>query len=249
MRRTALLSACAFATLAWCFTGTAFAQRLDGPATRDVYFTFSQPVVVPSRTLPPGKYLFRVVGDGRTIVRIFAGDGSKLIHTAMSVHAMRSDQPERPEIRLIESAADTPVAIGTWWYPEMRQGWEFVYPREQAMKMAKTAKQPILTTARAVPENEMSSGELVRIDPSGQQAPYAANSQPAPLVGTAQVGEVAASDAAANRVASAMTSQEGQAPGGRTALPRTASATPLVALAGMIAFVAAFAVRFWRRAA
>jgi hypothetical protein len=234
-----------------CFSAPSLAQRLDAPATRDVYFTFSQPVMVPATTLPAGKYLFRVVGDGRTIVQIYTGDRSKLVHTAMTVQTMRADQPERPEIRLIEGAADGPVAIGTWWYPEMRQGWEFVYPREQAMKLAKTAEQPILTTAENVAAGEMDSAELVRLEPSGQQSAYAASKEPGAVTGMAQVGEVAgstaAADAAANRVANQMAGAGSTQ--ARSTLPKTASQTPTVALAGLLAFAAACGLRVWRRIA
>ena len=254
MRRTTFLTACAVAALSWGLAGTANAQRLDAPTTRDVYFTFSEPVVVPGRTLPAGKYLFRVMGDGRTIVQIYSGDRAKLIHTAMSVQAMRADQPERPEIRLIESSANTPVAIGTWWYPEMRQGWEFVYPREQAMTLAKTAKQPILTTtAQNVSAEKAGEGELVRLEPSGQQAAFDA-SENRPLTGTARVGEAASADASASAAAAPASpnaatpartpvSQQAQAGTTRTTLPRTAGTLPLVALAGLVSLFGGLALR------
>jgi hypothetical protein len=253
MRRTTILSACTIALLA-C-TGTAFAQRMDAPQTRDVSFTFSQPVIVPNKTLPAGKYLFRLVDSSRTIVQIYAGDGSKLVHTAMSAQVSRSDQPEKPEIRLIESSADTPVAIGSWWYPEMRQGWEFIYPRSQAVTIAKTAKQPVLTTAQNTPADNVSSGDLVRLDSSGQQVPYSPNQSS--MTGTAQIGEVTAADAAANRVAAAMTERpdtraSASAPisqSARAELPRTASNMPVVGLVALIALSAALGLGIWRRIA
>ncbi len=132
-----------------------------------------------------------------------------MIQRAMVVHAARSDSPERAEIRLIEGASNAPVAVGTWWYPSQRQGWEFIYPRDQALKLAKTARQPILTTAENVPAEKIDSSDLVRVEPSGSQADFSAseNPQPAQVRGTAQVGEVAAADANANQVAAAMSNQ------------------------------------------
>jgi hypothetical protein len=253
MRRT-FITACTAAVLTW--TGVASAQRLDGPVTRDVYFTFSEPIVVPNRTLPAGKYLFRVIGDGRNIVQIYSGDRAKLIHTAMSVGTMRADQPERPEIRLIESS--TTPAVGTWWYPEMRQGWEFIYPRAQAMTLAKTAKDSILTTAENVKPDDAGSAELVRLEPSGQQSAFAASGN-RELTGAARVGEVAEADANANQVASAMSGQAGasaaarsatpapvtqqaQSTTARTTLPRTASQRPFITLMGLLSLAAAGAI-------
>jgi hypothetical protein len=256
--RMNFLKACTLAGLVWGFTGTAAAQvpqSPDLPATRDVYFTFSQAVTVPNQTLPAGKYLFRVTGQGRNIVEIYSADKSRLIRRVQAVHSARSDSPERAEIRLIEGPADAPVAIGTWWYPLQRQGWEFIYPREQAMKLAKTATQPILTTAENVPADRIDpSSELVRIEPTGAQADYAPN-QPTQVRGTAQVGEMADADANANQVAAAMSGQNAQSSStmaradsaaGRTALPRTASSTPSVALISVLALAAGLALGFRR---
>jgi hypothetical protein len=248
--------ACTLAALSWGVSGTAsaqVAQSPDTPATRDTYFTFSQPVMVPNQTLPAGKYLFRVTGTGRNIVEIYSSDKSKLIQRVMAVQAARSDSPERAEIRLIESSSNSPVAVGTWWYPSQRQGWEFIYPREQAMKLAKTARQPILTTAANVPAENVGSSDLVRVEPSGSQAEFKSseNPQPSQVRGTAQMGEVAAADANANRVASAMSGQSttARAEGTRAALPRTASSTPTIALISLLACAAGLALGFRRRQA
>jgi hypothetical protein len=251
MRRTTFTMACTLAALIWGASGTAFAQvpqSPDTPATRDVYFTFSQPVMVPNQTLPAGKYLFRVSGTGRNIVEIYSGDKSKLIQRVMAVQAARSDSPERAELRLIESSAAAPVAIGTWWYPLQRQGWEFIYPREQALKLAKTARQPILTTAANVPAEKIdSSSDLVRVDQAGAEADAdaSANPQPTQVRGTAQTGEVPSLPAASTTTARAET----QSAGGRTSLPRTASSTPTIALVSVLACALGLALGFRRRQA
>ena len=262
------MMACSLAALLWGTSGIAtaqVAQSPDLPASRDTYFTFSQPVTVPNQTLPAGKYLFRVSGAGRNIIEIYSGDKSKMIRRVMAVHSARSDSPERAEIRLIEGSSGAPVAIGTWWYPQQRQGWEFVYPREQALKLAKTATQPILTTAENVPADKIdASSDLVRVEPSGSQADVSAseNPQPTPVRGTAQMGDVAASDAKANQVAAAMSgrstpaassttarAETSQSASGRTSLPRTASSMPTVALVSLVALFAGLALGFRRRQA
>jgi len=242
------------ATLTWGLPATASAQN-DSPY-KDTYFTFSQPVSLPNMNLPAGKYLFRAADRDRMTVQVYTGDRAKLLGTVMSVQAVRSSAPEKAEIRLIESSAASPVAIGSWWYPGQRQGWEFVYPRAQAMTLAKNAKQPILTTAKNASPGETKSSDLVRLSPSGEETPYSANSSP--VAGTAQVGEVAAADQNANRVAAAMTqdrpatqpqavSQNARAETTRQTLPHTASSTPLVALVGILALALAFGLRFWHR--
>ena len=39
-----------------------------------------------------------------------------------------------------------PAAIKAWWYPGERMGYEFMYPRDQALRLALGASQPVLTT-------------------------------------------------------------------------------------------------------
>jgi LPXTG-motif cell wall-anchored protein len=260
MLRKLFLSASICAVLMG-ISATASAQN-DSPF-KDTYFTFSQPVALPNLSLPAGRYLFRVVDGSKSIVQIYAGDRSKLLGTVMSVQAARSDLPEKAEVRLIESSAGNPIAVGTWWYPGQRQGWEFVYPRAQASKLAQTSKEPILTTASNVPADKMDSADLVRLSSSGEQ-PYSASASPRPVAGTAQVGDTAAADQNANRVAAAMS---GQAPAQRPAtqpstpsaqgqvaqsttprrdLPATASQTPLLALIGLLSLAAGIGLRLRR---
>jgi hypothetical protein len=251
MVRKTLLSACMVATLTWGLPATASAQN-DSPY-KDTYFTFSQAVSLPNMNLPAGKYLFRAADRDRMIVQVYTGDRAKMLGTVMSVQAVRSSAPEKAEIRLIESSAASPVAIGSWWYPGQRQGWEFIYPRAQAMTLAKNAKQPILTTAKNTSPEETKSSDLVRLSPSGEETPYSPNSsEPARVSGAAQVGEVAAADQNANRVAAAMTqdrpaTQSARAETTRQNLPQTASSTPLVALVGVLALALAFGLRLWHR--
>ena len=89
---------------------------------RATYFTFSQPVALPTVTLAPGKYLFKLVDSQttRSVVQIFNGDGTKIQATLFTVPAVRNDAPEAPEVRFLEGAENAPAAISTWWYPGMR---------------------------------------------------------------------------------------------------------------------------------
>jgi len=246
--RRSVLSACLLVLLT--MPGLVSAQN-DSP-TKDIYFTFSQPVTVPNMTLEAGKYLFRHNGPntGRTTLQIVRVDSGKTVGTLMTVQAARSVAPQRPEIRFLETAADVPPAVSTWWYPAQTQGWEFVYPRQQAEKLSKTAKQPILTTAKDVSSDEMKSSDLVRLEPSGSQSAYsdAAAPAPAPLAGTAQRGEFAEADQAANTVADASrTAPRQSASAARTNLPQTASSAPFVTLMGVVLVGAWFGMRLWRR--
>jgi len=116
-----------------------------------IYFTFDQPVTLPQTTLPAGRYLFRLADSlaNRQIVQIYTADGSsggKLAAMMMTLPVQRRDIPNDPELRFLETPANMPPAIATYWYPGEKQGWEFIYPRSQASTLAKSAKKPVLTT-------------------------------------------------------------------------------------------------------
>jgi hypothetical protein len=243
---------------------------------RATYFTFSQPVALPTVTLAPGKYLFKIADSQttRSVVQIFNGDGTKIQATLFTVPAIRNDAPETPEVRFLEGAENAPAAIATWWYPGMKTGWEFIYPREQAMKLAQASNQAVLTTSKNVTNDEMKNADLVRVTPSGQSNP---NGEPAAsaVTGRSTRGQVSNTDQPNAQVpparvtppqtttppattptpATSQTTPRTTRPEtpttptdpSRSDLPRTASATPLVALVGALALFGALIVRNWRR--
>jgi LPXTG-motif cell wall-anchored protein len=194
----------------------------------------------------------------------------------MTIRAQRAQVPNAPEVRFMETAANVPPAIRTWWYPGQKTGWEFIYPRTQALQLARVAKQPVLTTAENVPEPQMKTAPLARVNAAGAQAPAAAEEKPAeaPVMGLAQRGEMTsgqtASKAASPAVAASNTphadamatmpsspvasstspraaTQVARAATTRTSLPQTASQTPLVAFIGLLAAAGGTGLWFRRR--
>src|SRR5262245_56606908 len=155
MFRKLFITAAAVALVAGPAT-TVFAQG-ELRSDRATYFTFSQPVALPTVTLAPGKYLFKLADSQatRSIVQVFNGDGTKIQATLFTVPAIRNEASEEPEVRFLEGAENAPAAISTWWHPGMKTGWEFIYPREQAMKLAQSSNQPVLTTSKDVTNDEM----------------------------------------------------------------------------------------------
>lgn len=247
MIKTLLKTAgCAAVALSLVIGGAQTAQA-QVRGDRAVYFTFSQPVTLPQVTLPAGKYLFRLADSlvNRTIVQIYSADGSKLHAMLMTLPSQRMDLPNDPEVRFLETAANTPPAIATYWYPGERTGWEFVYPRQQAMSLARTAQQPVLTTAQDATSEEMRTADLARVSPTGEQVPVDVNAQASQqaVAGESQRGEIAADAPPAPTVMA----QNTTAADARTRLPATASNTPAILFAGLLALSAAFGLGLWRR--
>jgi len=244
-----LVSACAFAVVALMTSSVANAQAID----RRTFFTFTQPVTLPGVTLPAGKYLFRILDtdSSRRVVQVLNAEGTRSYALLLSIPAQRLQAPSRPEIGFMETASTMPAAIRTWWYPGTTLGYEFIYPREQALKLAKGTTGPVLTTVAAQNDTteEMKTADLSRVSSTGADAPVTVEEQPAAAAvsGTTQAGEAASPSLqiAGNPPPAATPNPPAQAeaaavstpaaPVQRTArrtLPQTASGLPWMALAG-----------------
>jgi len=184
----------AVAVLGWLIVATVTTQPFD----KRTFFTFSAPVEVPGVALPPGNYLFRIADpdSGGKVVQVLSADGTKPYALFFSVQAERPTPASEPEVRFIETPEGTPPAIKTWWHPGERTGREFIYPKEQARRLAKSATEPVLTTQRQTTTTEQTNTpDLSRMSSSGGESVVNAGSKPTASTpgGAAQQGEVAPS--------------------------------------------------------
>ncbi len=163
MIRTKLFLGCALAAAMLVGT-TAYAQ---GPTDQRTYFTFSAPFELPGgKTLPAGKYTFRVLDSpsNRHIVQILNEDATRVHTTVLAIPAQRQDPPSEPEIRFMEAVASAPPAIRTWWYPGRTIGHEFIYPKDQARRLAQRQSEPVLTVdTDQTSTDAMQTADLTRV--------------------------------------------------------------------------------------
>jgi len=273
MSRAKLCCSVALAgALAVSFAGPASAQPVD----QRTYFTFSGPFELPGgKTLPAGKYTFRI-GDSpsnRHIVQVMSQDGRQMYATLLAIPAQRNDPPSDPEIRFMEAPANTPPAIRTWWYPGRTIGHEFIYPKDQARRIAARQNEPVLTVAgnetspeeiqHADLERMSASGDSTRVtnddtardtDQAHDRTARAQTTAPAPQPTatqpetTTQPTRTSQSTPTTRRTMTTprqtTTADHSRAP--RTQLPRTASPLPLIGLSGVLALSLAAALRFLR---
>jgi len=221
---------------------------------RRTIFTFSGPVSIPGATLPAGRYVFRLAEPGTSsrVVQVFSADGKKPFGLFFSHPAERAEPARDPEVRFLETGKGVPAAIKTWWYPGERTGFEFVYPKEQARRLAQGAKESVLTTkAASTTTDKDNTANLARISPTGEESNVGDAAATAPT-GVAQQGAVA--DTSINfaspgpAAASQAPAQTGTiARNTRTGLPGTASSLPMFGMIGVLAIAAATALRFWRQ--
>ncbi len=263
MLRWLVSLACAVLLLIGVAVQPAAAQTSD----KRTLFTFSGPVAMPGVTLPAGQYLFRLADpvSDRKIIQVLSGDGKTPYGLFFTITAERLEPAQNPEVRFMETAAGMPAAIKTWWYPGERTGYEFIYPKDQARKLAQGASQPVLTTkAETTTTAETNTTELARVSSTGPETAVNANDKPTPAApaGTAQEGTVASASIQVPSVtvpaaAAGGSSQTGavstagkrarSARSARTRLPQTASLQPVAALTGVAALGAALILWAWRR--
>jgi hypothetical protein len=227
------------------FATSAAAQTID----KKVYFTFSGPVEIPGATLPAGKYLFHLADpdSGRQVLQVQSADGKKVYGMFFSMPAQRPTAPDEAEVRFMETASGSPAVISTLWYAGERNGRELIYPREQAIRIAKATNVAVLTTKTSTTKaGDVKSGDLIRVTPSGQDTEYAANSTTPEPVGRLQhetpVAETPVATGGQSPTPVARTTPA------RSSLPRTASTTPLLLMLGLGFLAAALALRLSRTA-
>ena len=98
---------------------------------RKTTVTFSSPVEIPNIVLPPGTYVFRLLDPAATqnVVQVLSEDEQRVYATILAIPDYRLKPPDKTVISFEERAAGSPQAIKAWFYPGIRYGEEFIYPR------------------------------------------------------------------------------------------------------------------------
>ncbi len=183
--------------------------------------TFHAPIEIPGQILPAGTYVFKLADShsSRHIVQIFNKDENHLFSTILAIPDYRRRPSEKTIIRFEERAAGAPQAIKAWFYPGRNYGHEFVYPKTEAVALAKANNTPVLTTPAELPPIPQVTAlimvPLMLERPSGE--------------------EVELSEASAPREELPET------------LPKTASPLPLMGLIGLLSLGTAAVMRFAAR--
>lgn len=251
-RITSTLTAACAATL--LTAGLAAAQGTL--ADRKTNVTFSGPVSIPGATLPAGTYVFRIADSpaNRNIVQIFNKDESKLITTLLAVPAERLEPEGDPVVSFKETPADRPPAVRYWYYAGEKAGNEFIYPRAQAMMIARASGESV--SSFDTDSNDLDAwrkGGVSKVTASTEPQPAAsttATPEPAPAPTTIPPAREPEMTPPAPATSAASQPTQPATPVGTSGrsevLPRTASELPMVGLIGLFALVAAFSLRALR---
>jgi hypothetical protein len=235
--------------------------------------TFSGPVQIPGATLPAGSYVFKLadIPGNRHVVQVFDKDEKKLYTTMLAIPNERLEPSDKPVVLFSERATGSPQAVKVWFYPGNRIGNEFVYPKTQAMRIARETRSSVLATnddsntpgtAGTIPDS-MKTAELGRFDETGtwqnDNRTVAVNGNRATTAqsttASAETKSPAPTTMAKADTAPTRSTTAGKATGTsgarapRTSLPRTASPLALYELLSGLAIAGGFAARRLRKAA
>jgi len=221
-------------------------------------------VEMPGVTLPAGTYVFKLADTpSRNVVQVWDKDEKKMIGHWLFVQADRLDVSQDTVVMFKETAAGQTPAVHFWYYPGERIGKEFVYPKDQALKIAARTNERVLSTDGEIrPDSSVSSvdanGNVTEWKPEKAPAPQpqissdrnsiegaGAPSAPQPESQVARAPEPAPAPAPAPAPQVARAEPAPQV--ARTEpLPQTASPLALSALIGLLSLAGAAGVRFLR---
>jgi hypothetical protein len=110
-------------------------------------FTFSKTVQLPGLTLQPGRYRFELADpqDGRRVIKVSNEDGSKQLGMLLTIPNELREPAKDGVVLFGEAPASEPDAIKAWVYPGERTGYEFIYPHDQAITLAKRYHTSVLS--------------------------------------------------------------------------------------------------------
>lgn len=167
MKRVTAIAAAVFIAALVALTIKVNAQ--DFNPLEKTYLTFSAPVELPGMTLPAGTYTFKLADTpSRNVVQVLSQDEKKIHGQFLFVQAQRRDPSADTVVTFRETAEGTTPAVHYWYYPGETIGKEFVYPKDQAVKIAARTHEAVLST-----DGDVTAGSQVSsIDENGKVTPW-----------------------------------------------------------------------------
>jgi hypothetical protein len=177
MKRFTSLTAAVFTAAFLAAASSVSAQ--DSNVDQRTYLTFSGPVQMPGTTLPAGKYLFKLAPTAlRNVMQVFDGEEKHIIGQWFFVPVERTTEEQsradgKPVVMFREMPEAVTPAVHYFYYPTDLRGKEFIYPKDQALKIAAATHETVLATDTDVEKG--GEAHVFRVEPSGAESQYDQN--------------------------------------------------------------------------
>lgn len=225
---------------------------------RLTHFMVNQQFEVPGKVLQPNTRYVMKLHDlymNRNVVQVFTDDEKQMLAQFLAINDERLEPVDKTTFTFIETQPGYPKPIRSWFYPGRNIGLEFVYPKEQALEIARHAREPILTTETAVNLHDLGSVTITAQEPitgdfgttataqntvtgpSEETVQQPAQEEETPAIAQNEGEQELKSEPEVERAKPSEpeeTYSEEQAPTQTAELPKTAGELPLVGLIGML---------------
>jgi hypothetical protein len=136
MKRVTAIATATVLALLVALTLTVAAQQ---PDTRDrTIMTFSSAVELPGMRLEAGTYVFKLADTAsRNVIQVFDQNEKGILGQWLFVSAERPEVTGDSVVTFRETSAASTPAVQFWYYPGEKIGKEFIYPKDQALRIAR----------------------------------------------------------------------------------------------------------------
>lgn len=144
MKRVTLIATALVLAVFAALAGGVTAQQTN--TSERTFLTFSNTVEMPGLTLQPGTYVFKLADTAsRNVVQAWNEAEDQILGQWLFVQAERSEVTSENVVMFRETSAGSTPAVQYWYFPGERIGKEFIYPKDQAMRIAAATGSSVLT--------------------------------------------------------------------------------------------------------
>ena len=165
MKRVKLIAAALAVAVLAVLASQATAQQTN--TSERTFLTFSSAVEMPGVTLQPGTYVFKLADTAtRNVVQVWDRDEKNMIGHWTFVQAERPQVTEDTVVMFSETREGATPAVQYWYFPGEKVGKEFIYPKDQAQRIA--ARTGVKVRSE---DGFVEGGGLAAVDASASAAP------------------------------------------------------------------------------
>jgi hypothetical protein len=157
-------------------------------------FSTNGPIEVPGMMVETGRYIFKLIEPEpeRNVLQVFetvqlwTGDGTRLLSTMLTMPNYDLPATDKTVFSFFERGPKQPKALRLWFAPGRNYGQEFVYPKAQAVELAKSVGRAVLSMPPELPGDiGRLASMVVEPNPTPVKVPLAASmSEPRPAIPT-----------------------------------------------------------------
>ncbi len=158
MKRVKLMATALVLAVLAVLAGGAAAQQTN--TQERTFLTFSSPVEMPGITLQPGTYVFKLADtQSRNVVQVWDEGEKNMLGHWLFVQAERPQVTEETVVMFRETSEGATPAVQYWYFPGEKVGKEFVYPDDQAQRIAARTGKPVRTDDGVLQPGAVASAE------------------------------------------------------------------------------------------